>query len=124
MADLVYLFTFWKSAIKFDGTVPDAKLIAKKNDIMYKITKDKFGTFPMSVSDFEKIEKEIIDLCNQSNDIIMVFLYTDGNQKFFMNCKDQTTETTSNYVDIITKFLSPDEDNFKVIIDKVAKRHS
>jgi len=125
MSDKVYLFTFWKSAIKFDGTMPDTKLIAKNNDILYNIIKDRFGTFPMNVSDFEKIEKEIIDLCNQINDVIMVFLYSDGNQKFFMNSKDQNTETIAKYIEIIIKYLSFDnQDNFKVIIDKVAKRHS
>lgn len=122
-AEQVYLYVYWKSAIKFDGSTPNAELITKKNNILYKIVTNKFGTFPKNLSDFEKIEDDFKDLTDRTQDVILVFIYSGGTKKIMMSHNDEDPETTVKYAEAIMNYLSGSP-GYKVIVDKVAVRHN
>jgi hypothetical protein len=119
-AEQVYLYVFWKSAIKFDGSTPDSELISKKNNILYKIIKAKFGTFPKNLSDFEKIEKDFKGLTDNTKDLIIAFVYSGGKKKIMIS---HDSEYTAKYTESVMNYLSGSP-GYKVIYDKVAMRHN
>lgn len=122
MSEQVYLYVFWKSAIKFDGVMPDKQHFSQKNDVLYKITMEMFGTFPKSLSDFEKIEENLSKLPIRFKDLIMVYIYSGGNKKIITNHTTHDTETNVKFAKSIVHFLSGSP---KCVgsFDRVATRH-
>ena len=67
----VKLFIYWKDGISFTYNVPNFDRQRKKNEIVYKIVSEKFGTFPKNITEFNDIKddliKELLFIENGSN---------------------------------------------------------